>query len=90
MRAWRNSREGRRSTISGSKSEKRGSGVAPGPQVLRGLGMGKRIYTVDGHLYIVDDETGKVKEVIIKETNIPVETLEKLIKILAKEANKDD
>jgi len=52
--------------------------------------MGKRIYTVDGHLYIVDDETGKVKEVIIKETNIPVETLEKLIKILATEANKDD
>ena len=52
--------------------------------------MGKKIYTVDGHLYIVDDETGKVKEVIIKETNIPVETLEKLIKILATEANKND
>ena len=52
--------------------------------------MGKKLYTVDGHLYIVDDETGKVKEVIIKETDISVETLEKLIKILAKEANKDD
>jgi hypothetical protein len=56
----------------------------------RKAGMGKKIYTVDGHLYIVDDETGKVKEVIIKETNIPVETLEKLIKILATEANKND
>jgi hypothetical protein len=52
--------------------------------------MGKKVYTVDGHLYIVDDETGKVKEIIIKETNIPVETLEKLIKILAAEAKKDE
>ena len=52
--------------------------------------MGKKIYTVDGHLYIVDDETGKVKEVIIKDTTIPAETLEKLIKILATEANRDN
>ena len=51
--------------------------------------MGKKIYTIDEHLYIVDDETGKVKEVMIKETTIPVETLEKLIKILATEANKN-
>ena len=50
--------------------------------------MGKKLYTVDGRSYIVDDETGKVKEAIIKETNIPVETLEQLIKILATEANK--
>ena len=50
--------------------------------------MGKRIYSVDGHLYVVDDETGKVKEVIIKDTSIPSETLEKLIKILATEAHK--
>ena len=45
--------------------------------------MGKKIYTIDGHMYLIDDETGKVKEVIIKETNIPMETLEKLIRILA-------
>jgi hypothetical protein len=50
--------------------------------------MGKKIYTVEGHQYIVDDETGKVKEVIIKETNIPPEILEQLIKLLAIEANK--
>jgi len=52
--------------------------------------MGKKIYLVEGHQYIVDDETGKVKEVIIKETTIPSETLEKLIKILAVEANKNN
>ena len=51
--------------------------------------MGKKIYTVEGHQYIVDDETGKVKEVIIKDTNIPLETLEKLIKILASETSKN-
>jgi hypothetical protein len=50
--------------------------------------MGKKIYSVDGHLYIIDDETGKVKEVILKETAIPQDTLEKLIKILATEADK--
>ena len=47
--------------------------------------MGKKIYTIDGRLYLVDDETGKVKEVIIKDTNIAMETIEKLIKILANE-----
>ena len=52
--------------------------------------MGKKIYTIDGHLYIVDDETGKVKEVAIKETNIQLETMEKLIKILANEKEKPD
>ena len=51
--------------------------------------MGKKTYVIDGHLYLVDDETGKVKEVIIKETSIQPDTLEKLIKILAAEANKD-
>jgi hypothetical protein len=52
--------------------------------------MGKKIYTVEGHQYIVDDETGKVKEVLIKDTNIPPEVFEKLIKILAEEANKNN
>jgi len=52
--------------------------------------MGKKVYTIDGHIYFVDDETGEIKEAIIKETNIPQETLKKLIKILAQEANKKD
>ena len=52
--------------------------------------MGKKIYEVDGHLYIVDDETGDIKEIIIKGTTIPPESLKKLIKILASEANKNN
>jgi len=52
--------------------------------------MGKKVYTIEGHQYIVDDETGKVKEVIIKDTNIPPDILEKLIKMLATEANKSN
>ena len=45
---------------------------------------------MSGHLYVIDDETGKVKEVIIKDTTIPTETLEKQIKLLATEANRDN
>jgi hypothetical protein len=30
--------------------------------------MGKKVYTVERHQYIVDDETGKVKEVLVKDT----------------------
>jgi hypothetical protein len=47
--------------------------------------MGKKTYMIDGHLYLIDDETGKIKEVVIKETNIPSETLEKLIVMIAAE-----
>ena len=50
--------------------------------------MGKKIYTVDDHYYLIDDETGKVKEVLVKDTSISQDTLEKLIKLLAAEANK--
>ncbi|MDR2701797.1 MAG: hypothetical protein LBB72_05140 [Spirochaetaceae bacterium] len=50
--------------------------------------MGKKFYTVKGRQYFVDDETGKIQEVILKETNIPQDVLEELIKILAAEANK--
>ena len=45
--------------------------------------MGKKTYVIDGHLYLVDDEAGKVKEVIIKETPVPSETLEKLIVLIS-------
>lgn len=47
--------------------------------------MGKKTYSIDGHLYLVDDETGKIKEVIVKDTNIPMEAVEKLIVLIASE-----
>jgi len=43
--------------------------------------MGKKVYTVNGKMYIVDD--GKVKTIEIKDENIPQRDMEELIKILA-------
>jgi hypothetical protein len=45
--------------------------------------MGKKVYTVNGNMYIVDDETGKVKTIEIKDEAIPQRDMEELIKILA-------
>ena len=45
--------------------------------------MGKKIYTINGKMFIIDDETGKVKEVIIKDTNISLNDMEEIIKFLA-------
>jgi len=47
--------------------------------------MGKKVYTVNGKMYIIDDETGKIMTAIIQENHpIPQNDLEELIKILAK------
>jgi len=51
--------------------------------------MGKKVYTINGKMYIVDDETGKVKTIEIKDETIPQRDMEELIKILAQQ-HKDD
>jgi hypothetical protein len=48
--------------------------------------MGKKVYTINGNLYIIDDETGKIKTVQIKDDQIPQRDLDELIKILMQEA----
>jgi hypothetical protein len=51
--------------------------------------MGKKTYFINGKYYIIDDETGDIKKLIVQDdTNIPQEDLKQLIKILATE--KDD
>ena len=53
--------------------------------------MGKKVYTIEGKMYIIDDNTGKVGTILIQEdTPIPQKHLEELIKNLAKQANKKD
>nr|AGS51713.1 hypothetical protein [uncultured bacterium contig00032] len=48
--------------------------------------MGKKTYFINGKYYIIDDETGDVKRVIIQEEpNIPPDDLKQLVKILATE-----
>ena len=51
--------------------------------------MGKKVYSVNGNLYIIDDETGKIKTVQINDEQIPQRDLDEIIKILAKEARGD-
>jgi len=48
--------------------------------------MGKKVYTVNGNLYVIDDETGKIKTVFIKDEQVPQSDLDELIKILILEA----
>jgi hypothetical protein len=52
--------------------------------------MGKKVYTVNGNLYIIDDETGKIKTVQIKDDQVPQRDLDELIKILMQEAKNND
>ena len=48
--------------------------------------MGIKTYFINGNYYIIDDETGKIKTVVIQDTPVPQRDLEELIKILAREA----
>jgi hypothetical protein len=51
--------------------------------------MGKQTYYVNGNYYIIDDETGAIKRVIIQDDqNIPPDDLKKLIKMLAEDLAK--
>ena len=48
--------------------------------------MGKNVYTVNGRMYIVDDETGKILTIEIKDDPVPQRDHDEIIKILAKQA----
>ena len=48
--------------------------------------MGKKTYYINGKYYIIDDETGEIKKLIIQDDqNIPQDDLKQLVKILATE-----
>ena len=51
--------------------------------------MGKKVYTINGKMYIIDDETGKIKTIVISDEQIPQRDLDELIKILAKNQKED-
>ena len=52
--------------------------------------MGKKVYTINGRMYIIDDETGKIQEIVIQENeSIPPNDLRELIKLLAKNQKVD-
>ena len=48
--------------------------------------MGKKTYFINGKYYIIDDETGEIKNVTINDNqNIPPDDLKQLVKVLATE-----
>ena len=46
--------------------------------------MGKKVYTVNGKMYIIDDDTGDIKTIVVQEGQIPQSELKEIIKVLAK------
>ena len=47
--------------------------------------MGKKVYTINGKMYIIDDETGEIKKIVVQDdVPIPQRDLEELIKLLVK------
>jgi len=51
--------------------------------------MGKKVYSINGKMYIVNDETGEIETIHIENEQIPPNDLKELIKILAQN-QKDD
>ena len=51
--------------------------------------MGKKVYTINGRMYIIDEDTGKIRTIVIQDDPIPPKDLDELIKILSKN-QKDD
>jgi len=46
--------------------------------------MGKKVYTINGRMYIIDEDTGKIRTIVIQDEPIPPKDLDELIKILSK------
>jgi hypothetical protein len=47
--------------------------------------MGKQVYTINGRMYIINDETGKIGTIVVDEdAPIPQKDLDEIIKLLAK------
>jgi hypothetical protein len=46
--------------------------------------MGKKVYTINGKMFLVDDETGEIKVIRIENESISPSELKEIIKLLAK------
>ena len=46
--------------------------------------MGKKVYNVNGKMFIIDDETGEIKTIHIQNDPVSPDDLKEIIKILSK------
>ena len=47
--------------------------------------MGKKVYTINGKMFLIDDETGKILTIEIKEEPVSQRDMDEIIKALAKQ-----
>ena len=52
--------------------------------------MGKKVYTIEGKMYIIDDDTGDIQTIHIANEQVSPGELKEIIKFLAKLANKNE
>jgi len=52
--------------------------------------MGSKVYTIDGKMLIIDDETGEIKTIRITNDPVTPNDLKEVIKILAKNSKSED
>ena len=48
--------------------------------------MGKKVFTINGRMYIINDETGDIQTIHVDNEQIPPNDLKELIKVLARMA----
>ena len=46
--------------------------------------MGKKVYNINGKMFIIDDETGEIKTIHIQSDPVSPDDLKEIIKILSK------
>jgi hypothetical protein len=62
----------------------------PSGHLFGEVAMGKKVYTINGRMYIINDETGDIETIHIGSEQIPPNDLKELIKLLAKLAKHNE
>ena len=52
--------------------------------------MGKKVYNVNGKMFIIDDETGEIKTIHIQNDPVSPDDLKEIIKILSKNQKEEN
>jgi predicted DNA-binding protein (MmcQ/YjbR family) len=50
---------------------------------------GNKVYDINGNMYVIDKETGRIGKVAVKDDPVPQEDLRELIKVLARNQRND-
>ena len=59
-------------------------GVAEREYTFGRIAMGKKVYNINGKMFIIDDESGEIKTIHIQNDPVSPDDLKEIIKILSK------